>query len=96
MKSKNSIKPTYSFTTIQEGKDHFYQVVQLFPSYALLEGGYVRSRRDAADSARAAIRQLEAGTHPTQRRCDWQDCIPAEPDWIPQPMVSADFSYLPF
>lgn len=57
----------YSFTTLQEGKDYHYQVVQLFPEYRLLEGGYGRSRRDAADAARAAIRQLEAGTHATQQ-----------------------------
>lgn len=93
MKSKNST-PRYSFTTGREGKDYWYQVIG--DGMTLLEGGYGRSRRDAADSARAAIRQLEAGTHYTQRRCDWQDCIPAEPDLIQQPMIAADSSFLPF
>jgi len=61
-------RTTYSFTTHQEGRDYSYQVVQLFPNYRLLEGGYGRSRRDAAECARAAIRHLEAGTHFTQQQ----------------------------
>ena len=60
---------SYSFTTYQESPCDFgYQVIQLVPDYRVLEGGYGRSRRDAAGNARAAIRQLEAGTHPTQRQ----------------------------
>ncbi len=94
MKTKHTT-PRYSFTTGCEGKnDYWYQVIG--DGMTLLEGGYGRSRHDASECARAAIRHLEAGTHPTQRRCDWQDCIPAEPDWIPQPSIAADFSYLPF
>ena len=58
----------YSFATYRDGRDFGYQVIQLIPDYRLLEGGYGRSRRDATNSARAAIRQLEAGTHPTQRQ----------------------------
>lgn len=65
--AKSSTKPAYSFITMQDGRDFGYQVVQLFPAYRLLEGGYGRSRRDAADNARAAIRQLESGTHHTQQ-----------------------------
>jgi len=67
MHPKNTTKPTYSFTTMQEGGWYGYQVVQIFPDYRRIEGGYVHSRRDAAECSRAAIRQLEAGTHPTQQ-----------------------------
>lgn len=56
----------YSFTTGQEGKDHWYQVIG--DGCRLLEGGYGRSRRDASNNARSAIRQLEAGTHCTQQQ----------------------------
>ena len=66
MKDQNST--TYSFTTYQEGKDYRYQVIQLFPDERYLEGGYGRSRRDAAECARAAIRRLENGTHCTQQQ----------------------------
>lgn len=50
MKTKHSI-PRYSFTTGCEGKDYWYQVIG--DGMTLLEGGYGRSRRDAADSAHA-------------------------------------------
>lgn len=99
MKAKHSTKPTYSFTTMQEGREHAYQVVQIYPEYRLLEGGYGRSRRDAAESARAAIRQLESGTHYTQQATPnpgWQDCIPAPAYFAPLPMIPADPSYFPF
>ena len=94
---KNSTK--YSFTTMQEGREHTYQVVQIYPDYRLLEAGYGRSRRDAAESARAAIRQLEAGTHCTQQAAPnpgWQDCIPAPAYFASLPMIPADPSYFPF
>jgi len=68
MKAKHTTKPAqYSFTTYQEGKSDFaYQVIG--PGFILLEAGYGRSRRDAAENARAAIRHLEAGNHFTQRQ----------------------------
>lgn len=101
MKTKHTTKQTqsrYSFTTGTEGKDHWYQVMG--DGFRLLEGGYGRSRRDAAECARAAIRQLEAGTHYTQRQAtpnpDWQDCIPANPGWTPLPMTTVDPDYFPF
>ena len=93
MKSKNST-PRYSFTTGREGKDYYWYRV-IGDGMTLIEIGYGRSRHDASECARAAIRHLEAGTHPTQP-CYWQDCIPADPGWGIQPAVSADFSYLPF
>lgn len=66
MKTNLTTKPQrYIFTTAQEGNDFFYRVVG--DGFRLLESGYGRSRRDAAECARAAIRQLEAGTHPTQQ-----------------------------
>lgn len=58
--------PRYSFTTGQEGKDYWYQVIG--DNFSLLESGYGRSRRDAAECARAAIRHLEAGSHHTQQQ----------------------------
>lgn len=95
MNTKHSTKPTrYSFTTGCEGKDYWYQVVD--SGMRLLEGGYGRSRRDAAESARAAIRQLESGTHYTQQTTDWRDCIPAPADFAPMPLIPADPSYFPF
>lgn len=58
----------YSFTTLQDGPNwHSYQVAQVYPSYRLLEGGWARSRRAAADMARASIAALEAGEHFTQQ-----------------------------
>lgn len=57
----------YSFTTGQEGKDYWYQVTGE-GGCRLLEGGYGRSRRDAAECARAAIRHLENGSHFTQQQ----------------------------
>lgn len=66
MKTNLTTKPQrYSFTTCQEGRDFFYQVIG--DGVRLLETGYGRSRRDAAECARAAIRHLENGTHPTQQ-----------------------------
>ena len=66
MKTKHTTN--YGFSTMQESlTDHTYQVVQLFPHYREIEGGICRSRRDAAECARAAIRRLEAGTHHTQQ-----------------------------
>ena len=66
MKAKNSTKQRYSFTTGQEGKDHSYQVIG--DNFRLLEGGICRSRRDAAECARAAIRHLVNGSHFTQQQ----------------------------
>jgi len=61
--------PQYSFTTLQDAPNwHSYQVVQLYPSHRLLEGGWAHSRRAAADMARAAIAALEAGEHFTQQQ----------------------------
>lgn len=68
MNTKHTTKPAlprYSFTTMQEGREYGYQVTD---GYRLLEGGYGRSRRDAAECARAAIRRLENGTHHTQQQ----------------------------
>ena len=66
MKTKHTTNPPrYSFTTGQEGRDYWYQVID---GCRLLEGGYGRSRRDAAECARAAIRHPEAGTHYTQQQ----------------------------
>lgn len=91
----------YSFTTYQESPgNHSYQVVQLFPRYRLLEGGYGRSRRDAANNARVAIRQLESGTHRTQLRelppDDWRDEIPNYPELTPMPLIPSDPNHIPF
>lgn len=59
----------YSFTTMQDGPNwHSYQVVQVYPDYRLLEGGWAHSRRAAADMARSAIAALESGEHFTQQQ----------------------------
>ena len=61
--------PQYSFTTMQDAPSwHSYQVAQVYPDYRLIEGGWARSRRAAADMARAAIAALEAGEHFTQQQ----------------------------
>jgi len=63
MKTKHTTNPPrYSFTTGQEGRDYWYQVID---GCRLLEGGYGRSRRDAAECARAATVPYNHLTLPT-------------------------------